>query len=351
MKSVGRVALVLSGLVLASLAFAEISVQVNFNRVADPDMRDGSTTGNGPRNTGLNNPETHIATPMVTLGGLSHYRDDWEVMTAWNTMSTNGPGWELFEIGGTGTLTFDQIPPLPPGEYHVYLSFNIANWNNGSPIGLQFGGTGVTELGNENPGEMHFFYPPTSTGQDTINNMEVAGPSLGPGSAYFVFGPDGNLPQGSPVSLDPPVGALLCGEPPFFEDCPPMPTGSDPNGFNDTNSFPTAILLDPGNEFVLSIHDGTFHPSYSHIRAYSMLFLNVALMTPETSIAAIEATRLSFDTIDGFEYALQCTTDPTDSGGWTATGARITGTGSNMYLFDPTAGSGDTKVYRALKLE
>lgn len=314
----------------AAPAFAGVgdTIGILFDERADTDIRD---TSGSISNRFVNNPDAYSASPMVTLGGVAHYDGPWEVMVAWNTTPTNGPGNETQEFGGTGTITFDQIPPLPAGEYHAYLSFNIANWNNGSPVGIQMGGTGVTELGNESPGAMHYCYPPSNTGQDTILT-EIAGPHMGPGSGYIVK-PDGTLHE-----LLTAVGPL------------PIPTGSNTNIFDDGNSFATSVVLAPGNELVLSLDDGAA-VGYSHLRGYSMVFSNVAPFVVEgASNATVRAARMQVATGDGLSYGLQCTTDPGDTNGWTNTGTVITGNGSGMYFFDPT-GPDEAKVYRVVRLE
>ena len=227
------------------------------------------------------NPPGFQSTPMVSVGGDSHYGQPWEVMTASNgPLSCNDCYSEMQNFGGTGTVTFDQIPAIPAGEYHVYISFNISNWNGTSPVGFQLGGTGVTELGNEMPGQMHFFYPQANTGQDTKNDVEIAGPHMGPGSAHLWFGPASNQQPGNPVTLNAPDGTGTCA--PL---CPPIPTGSDPAGNNDTNSFGTSVMIDANNQFVLTIHDGADvdnldpldnpagRPAY--IRAYRVRFTPV----------------------------------------------------------------------------
>lgn len=230
-------------------------IAIVFDERVDPDIRDGVLP---VVNQGLGNPLTHISTPMVTIGGLAHYTQPWEVTTAWNEFATAGN--ELQSFGGAGTITFDQIPSLPEGEYYVFLNMNIANWNNGSPVGIQIGGQGVTELGNEFPGAMHFFYPQSNSGfADPINDMQVAGPDMGPGSEYMV---DSSGTQLTTVSNG-------------F----PLPTGSNPNIFNDGNSFATSLILAPGNQLVLTMQDGAA-VSFAHIRGTSMIFSNIAAYVP-----------------------------------------------------------------------
>jgi hypothetical protein len=370
MKMWKTLAFTLAGMIVGASSFGGIgdSIMINFN--ADPGASDPFL---------LTNPAGFRNTPMVTLGGDAHYQNSWEVMTAWNPNPTNCPGvmgfcplddffccaWQNFANAGTGTITFDQVPSIPPGEYRVYFYFNIANWTKDKEIGFQFGGTGVTELGNEMPGEMHFFYPDTNNGQDTFNDIEIAGPHMGTsGTHYLWYGPMSNQDPGEPLTMSPPHGSGICGQPPFFEDpCLPIPTGSDPNGNNDGSSFPTSILLAPGNQFEFTIFDSTdsmFCPgdpgmelcdlySFGHVRAYRMRFELIGPFSLPFSEVSIEATRVSVDSIDGLEYGLQYSTDPTDGGGWGNTGIEFTGNGSTMYIFDPT-GPADTKVYRVVEL-
>jgi hypothetical protein len=204
------------------------------------------------------NPPGFRDIPMITIGGLAHYTQPWEVTTAWNEFATAGN--ELQSFGGAGTITLDQIPSLPEGEYHVFLNMNIANWNNGSLIGIQLSGQGVTEVGNEIPGAMHLFYPQSNPGAaDPISDMQIAGPDMGPNSEYMV---DSAGTQLTTVSNG-------------F----PLPTGSNPNIFNDGNSFATSLILAPGNQLVLTMQDGAA-VGFSHIRGTSMVFSNIAAYVP-----------------------------------------------------------------------
>jgi hypothetical protein len=317
---------------LPSFGGVSESILIIFDERADTDIRDATDPIQG---RGLTNPETHVSTPMVSIGGDAHFGDPWAVYTAWNPTHTNGPGWELFETAGTGTITLDQVPPLPAGEYHVFLSFNVANWNNGSPVGIQMGGTGVTEVGNELPGSMHFFYPESNTGQDTLNLVEMAGPHMGPGSGNLYF------QDGSPATL------VTCTAFPF--PCAHIPTGSNTNIFNDGNSFPTSVLLAPGNEFILSMFDGA-GVGYSHLRGFSMTFCKVGEFPLDPLETDIAAHRVVFDTLAGVDYGVQCTLDPTNSGAWTDTGNVIAGTGAAVYYFDPM-GAEESKAYRVVMIE
>ncbi len=217
----------------------------------DSDIRDGTGPITGQ---GLTNPPTHIATPMVTLGGSTHYTQPWEPSTAY-------VGGTLVGQTGTGTITYDQVPSLPAGLYEVTMNFNVARWSNGSAIGMYLGGTGVTEMGNELPGQFHNFYPSSFDAQPSFSGVQLAGPDMGPGSdrmrlADGTIITDGdNTPPGS--------------NQPFI-------TGSDPAVFNDGNSFPTHIKLDPGNQIVLHISDGDGNLGQSnHVRVYGLTFTQV----------------------------------------------------------------------------
>lgn len=334
MSAAKRWTLVMCGMAMALPSFggASESILIIFDERADTDIRDATDPIQGQ---GLTNPGTHVSSPMVSIGGDAHYGDPWAVYTAWNPTSTNGPGNELQEFAGTGTITLDQVPPLPAGEYHVFLSFNVANWNNGSPVGIQMGGTGVTEAGNELPGSMHFIYPESNTGQDTLNLVEIAGPHMGPGSGNLYF------QDGSPATL------VSCTAFPF--PCAHIPTGSNTNIFNDGNSFPTSVFLAPGNEFILSMRDGA-GGAFSHLRGFSMTFCKVGEFPLDPVETDIAANRVVFDTLAGVDYGVQCTLDPTNSGAWMDTGNVIAGTGAAVYYFDPT-GAEESKAYRVVMIE
>ena len=328
------------------------------------------------------NPPGFQDIPMVSLCGDAHYHNPWEVMTAWDPGNT---GNEVADFSGTGTVLYDRVPSLPAGEYHVYLSFNIANWDGSSPVGFQLAGPGVVELGNEMPGEMHFFYPQANIGQDTKNMVEVAGTHMGPGSAFLVF------EDGAPVTLNPPGGTGICAP-----HCPPIPTGSDPDGLNDGNSFATSVLLAPGNRFRLSIHDGSAVGD-AHIRGYAMTFDKVAPYFPPpleaccfddgscmeidpnvcvvsngvplgvgtdcatatclqpgakiTDVKAGSAGAVFFESQPGHTYALQYTTDLVTTTGWVYAGVTYAATVTNSYLFDPAEPTGSdfsSKRYRVI---
>jgi hypothetical protein len=293
------------------------TVVVDFNR----DMTVNKQPGN---------PAGYRDTPMVTLGGVAGYQNPWEVMVAWN--SAAGPGLETQNYGGDGTVTFDQIPPLPAGQYHVFFNMNVANWNIGSQVGLQLGGQGVTELGNENPGAMHYFYPSANPGAaDPVNDMQFAGPDMGPGSEYMVNS------SGTPIT--------------FESNGTMMPAGSKPAGFNDGNSFATSVLLAPGNQIVLTMHDGAA-VSFSHIRGFSMKFLRVApYFTDFVGVSVNDAGAICFTTSPGMDYGLQYTTDLVTTTGWVNVGATLTASATTSYLFDPTEPTGSdivNKLYRVV---
>lgn len=257
MKTGKLLSIVLAGMALAAQSFGAVGDEFNIN------FRENTQANFVPTN-----PPGFRDIPMVSLGGKSHYFQPWEVMTA-----SIGPNVGLNTNSGTGTVTFDQIPSFPEGEYHVYINFNIANWDGppaispAAPIGFQLGGIGVTELGNQMPGAMHFFYPQSNTGQDTVNFVELAGPNMGTGSTNLAY--RGGL---FPVTLNFPVGSGECSP-----NCPPIPTET-------TNAFASSIILAPGNQFVLSIHDGADQDlppgGTAHIRVYSMIFTNVAPYAP-----------------------------------------------------------------------
>ena len=287
------------------------------------------------------NPPGFRDTPMVTLGGVAEYANPWEVMVASDLNTTNcpgqgqpcPPGWELYEQGGNGTITFDQIPSIPPGQYYLYLSMNVGNWNNGSPVGIQVGGTGIEELGNEFPGAMHYFYPASNPGSaDPVNDMEIAGPNMGPGSEVMVNS------SGVPIT--------------FESNGTTMPTGSKPTGFNDGNSFPTSVLVEPGNHIVLTMYDGAAI-NYSVLRGYSLRFDFVApYFTDFTNVTVGAAGAIGFESVPGGTYALQYSNVVTTTG-WENAGASMTAVETNSYLFDPTEPTGSdpsNKVYRVIGL-
>jgi hypothetical protein len=226
----------------------------------DPDIRDGS----GPiQGLGLGNPVTHIATPMVSVGGETTYTQPWEPSTA----SLGG----VDNNTGDGTITYDQVPSLPAGFYTVTMNMNVARWTNSRSIGLYLGGTGVTELGNEQPGQFHYFYPQTFSSQPTHNGVQLAGPDMGPGSDRM------RLEDGTVIVDD--------------ENGFPYPTGSDPAGFNDGNSFPTMIKLDPGNQVVVNMQDNSEIGS-NHFRLYGLTFTEVVPEPASMMLFGLGATGL-----------------------------------------------------------
>ena len=325
MKTWKAVAIAL--LTVAAPALGQSDIVVDFYRDAVVDKQAG-------------NPPGFRDTPMVTLGGVAEYSGNpWEVMVAWDANTTNcpgqglpcPPGWETYQQGGNGTITFDLIPPIPAGQYYLYLSMNVANWNNGSPVGIQLGGIGIEELGNESPGAMHYFYPSSNPGAaDPVGDMEIAGPHMGPGSEYMV--------NSSGVNIT------------FESNGLPLPTGSRPSGFNDGNSFPTSAIVAPDNQIVLTMYDGAAL-NYSVLRGYSLRFEYVAPYYADfTDVTVNNAGAICFESVPGGTYSLQYSNAVTTTG-WVNAGASITATDTNAYLFDPTepAGSDPTnKTYRVI---
>lgn len=249
---------VVAGFVMASPSLATVGDTIFVNTRSDP-----TVIGTNP--LGYQN------TPMVTLGGDSHYGQAWEVMTASDGDLTCADCYSTMQnFAGIGTVTLDQIPSLPAGNYHVYMNFNLANWTEKAPVGIQLGGTGVTEHGNETPGAMHYFYPQTNTGQDTKSNVEIAGNQMGSsGSSHLRFGTISPL-SGQTIDLNSPDGTGTCAP-----NCNPIVT-SNPAG----NSFAQYVSLAAGNQVVLSISDGADVDSHAggrpaHVRLYGMTFVEV----------------------------------------------------------------------------
>jgi hypothetical protein len=276
------------------------------------------------------NPAGYRDTPMVTLGGVAGYQNPWEVMVAWNSGAS--PGLETQNIAGEGTVTFDRIPSLPAGQYHVFFNMNVANWLGGNPVGLRLSGPGVTEVGNENPGAMHYFYPVSNgSSQDPINDMQIAGPDMGPGAEYMVNS------TGVPITFES-NGAMI-------------PAGSNPGSYNDENSFATSVILAPGNQAVLTVSDSV-GTGVSHLRVYSMKFVNIGpYFSDLTGVTVGEAGAICFSSSSGIRYGLQYTTDLVTSSGWVNAGASLTATATTSYLFDPTEPAGSdigNKLYRVV---
>lgn len=205
----------------------------------------------------------HQTDNLVTLGGLSEYGNPWEVLMA-------SSGGNQTALTGNGTVLLDnaKVPSLPEGYYTVLLSMNVTRWNNGSPVGIQLGGTGVTELGNENPGAMHYFYPSSNgAAADPVGNMQIAGPDMGPGSDYM------RKEDGTQIT--------------FESNGLPLPAGSHPGIFNDMNSFAQQVHLAAGNEVELTIYDGWGNAGTSgYLRAYSLEFIEAAPI-PEPGSAVL----------------------------------------------------------------
>jgi len=251
-----------AGLALVTSSFATPgdTIFITHDARVDADIRDGVAPITGQ---GLNNPVTHIASPMVTLGGETTHTQPWEPSTA----SVGG----TLNNTGDGTITYDQVASLPAGFYTVTMNMNVAGWTNGRSIGLYLGGTGVTELGNEQPGQFHYFYPQTFSTQPSHSGVQLAGADMGPGSDRM------RLEDGTVIVDD--------------QNGNPYPTGSDPAGFNDGNSFPTMIKLDPGNQVVIHLQDNS-EVSGNHFRLYGLTFTEVVPEPASMMLFGLGATGL-----------------------------------------------------------
>ena len=199
-----------------------------------------------------------IGGPQVTLGGATHENlfdnAPWQIWTASNPAAA---GNQFLNLTGTGTITFNNS--LPAAEYTVTASWCAAGWANGSSLGLQFGGTGVTEAGNESPGAMHYIYPPSTTGVPVKFREELIGPGMGPGSMFT----DGGTESGTPYTL-----------------------GSHPGVFNDGNSFATSIFLAEGNQVVLTIEENNFN-NYGAAMFYGLYFTEIGPIPEPASVTLL----------------------------------------------------------------
>ena len=207
----------------------------------------------------------HQSDNLVTLGGPAEYGNPWEVLIA-------SSGGNQTALTGNGTITLDnaKVPSLPSGYYTVLLDMNVTGWNNGNAVGIQLGGTGLTELGNENPGAMHYFYPSSNPGAaDPVNDMQIAGPDMGPGSDFM------RTEGGVPIT--------------FESNGLPLPTGSKPDGpHNDMNSFAQQVYLAPGNEVELTIYDSWGNAGTTgYLRAYSLEFIEAAPIPEPASMVLL----------------------------------------------------------------
>ena len=101
----------------------------------------------------------------------------WKIWTAQNP-SPPAEG-EFWQYTGTGTTTFDY--ELPAGNYFVKAYWFPTHWANGQNFAFSFTGTGVTEHGTLNPGELHYIWP-TTTAKGANKHMFI-GPSNGPDAA------------------------------------------------------------------------------------------------------------------------------------------------------------------------
>ena len=189
--------------------------------------------------------------PHVTLSGAMHWDEDLNNPTTIYCASDPSLGGDQIRyITGIGAATFASS--LPAAEYKVTAYWSAKYWSNGSNFGYSFTGTGVTELGTNNPGELHYVYPPTTVGEPQLEHEFV--------------GPDSQNELLQTYGTPTPVSTAAW-------------TGS-------TNLPPTSLMLAADNQIVFTIEDNNAN-GYGTTMFYGLYFEEIGVYVPEPATMSL----------------------------------------------------------------